>query len=265
MEKAIQAFAYIFGMSILRYFLLAGIPFILFYSILHKKIYNYKIQPKHARKKDMLREIFYSSQTTIVFTLIAFGILYTPLKKYTLVYETITDYSYWWLGTCVVASLIVHDTYFYWMHRLLHHPKIYKLAHIVHHKSVNPSPWTSYSFHLLEAVPEGLILLVLVFLFPMHRVTILLFTIIGFIINVYGHLGYEIAPKWLRKSLLFNILNTSVHHNLHHSHFRGNYGLYFRFWDRIMKTENPDYVKIYDQVQQKRFAPGKIKSVLSEA
>ena len=72
-------------------------------------------------------------------------------------------------------------------------------------------------------------------------------------VNVYGHLGYEIAPKWFRNSFLFEIINTSTHHNLHHHKFKGNYGLYFRIWDRIMKTEHPDYVKEYDKIQQRRF------------
>ena len=73
------------------------------------------------------------------------------------------------------------------------------------------------------------------------------------LINVYGHLGYEVAPKWFRHSFLFECINTSVHHNLHHSQFKGNYGLYFRFWDRMMKTENPKYVQMYDALQEKRF------------
>jgi lathosterol oxidase len=90
-------------------------------------------------------------------------------------------------------------------------------------------------------------------LIPIHPLTIILFTVIGFMINVYGHLGYEIAPRWLRGSFLFEVVNTSVHHNLHHSKFKGNYGLYFRVWDRLMGTEHPDYVKDYDRVQQNRF------------
>ncbi|RZK51397.1 MAG: fatty acid hydroxylase family protein, partial [Pedobacter sp.] len=88
---------------------------------------------------------------------------------------------------------------------------------------------------------------------PMHKLAIILFVLVGFIINVYGHLGYETAPKWLRKSFLFEIINTSVHHNLHHSKFNGNYGLYFRLWDRLCKTENPDYVQEYDRIQANRF------------
>lgn len=48
-------------------------------------------------------------------------------------------------------------------------------------------------------------------------------------------------------------MNTSTHHNIHHSKFNGNYGLYFRFWDKMMGTEHPDYVKKYDEIQKRRF------------
>ena len=138
------------------------------------------------------------------------------------------------------------------MHRLLHHKGLFKFTHVLHHQSTNPSPWASYSFHLFEAITEGAILLVLVFLLPVHPISLMLFTISSFLINVYGHLGYEIMPEWFRHTWMFEVFNTSVHHNLHHSKFKGNYGLYFRIWDRMMGTENPDYVKEYDRLQQQR-------------
>ncbi|RZJ76174.1 MAG: sterol desaturase family protein [Flavobacterium sp.] len=252
MEKMTEIFAYVFGMSAFRYFLIAGIPFALFYYVFKAKVEKYKIQQRAFRRKDAIREIMHSAQATFVFSIIAFVVLFTPITNYTLIYTDINDYPSWWIGVSLILSLIIHDTYFYWMHRLLHHKKIYKYTHAVHHKSVNPSPWASYSFHVLESLAEGLILFVLVFILPMHQITILLFTVIGFMINVYGHLGYEIAPKALRNSIVFEIINTSVHHNLHHSQFKGNYGLYFRFWDRMMKTENPNYVKHYDMLAEKR-------------
>jgi lathosterol oxidase len=252
MENIIGSFSYIFLVSLMRYFLIAGVPFILCYYAFKYKMEIYKIQNKVIKKKDIVREIVHSTQTTFIFTIIAWAILFSPLNQYTLVYKNIDDFPYWWIIISLVLSLIIHDTYFYWMHRLLHHKRIYKYTHVIHHKSTNPSPWTSYSFHILEAIAEGMILLVLAFILPLHQVTMLLFTIIGFIINVYGHLGYEIAPKKLRNSFIFKIINTSVYHNLHHSQFNGNYGLYFRFWDRIMKTENPDYVKHFDILIKKR-------------
>jgi len=253
MKEIIEIVIYIFGLNLIRYFTIAGIAFVLFYYVLVKRLEKSKIQKRILKKKDMIREILHSCQSAIIFTVITFIILFTPLKKYTLIYDNIDDFPYWWVGVSTLLSLVIHDTYFYWMHRLLHHKKVYKHTHVVHHKSVNPSPWASYSFHVLEAIPEGLVLLVLVLIMPMHIVSISIFTILGLIINVYGHLGYEIAPKAFRSTALFKILNTSLHHNMHHSRFNGNYGLYFRFWDRLMKTEIPDYEKQYDIIQEKRF------------
>ena len=59
--------------------------------------------------------------------------------------------------------------------------------------------------------------------------------------NVYGHLGFELYPVGFSKHPLGKWLNTSVAHNQHHHHFKGNYGLYFTFWDRIMGTLRIDY------------------------
>ncbi|RYD87010.1 MAG: sterol desaturase family protein [Sphingobacteriales bacterium] len=243
----------IFSVTAIRYFVIAGIPFLLFYVLLKGRFERSRIQQRAANAKDFLREILHSMQTTAVFTAIALALLFTPLRNYTLIYANVSDYPTLWIPVSLVISLVIHDTYFYWMHRLLHHPKLFKYTHLVHHKSVTPSPWASYSFHFIEAWTEGFVLVVLAFTLPMHPITIGLFTVVGFIINVYGHLGFEIAPKRLRKSPLFKIINTSTYHNLHHSKFKGNYSLYFRFWDRLMKTEHPDYEKEYDKVQQRRF------------
>jgi lathosterol oxidase len=250
MDPIVAATVKIFVTSALRYFALAGIPFLLFYLLMPSRFRRFKIQQRLASKKDFIREIWHSMQSTLVFTVITIAILFTPLRQYTLLYDHLTDFPLWYIGVSLVLCLIVHDTYFYWMHRLMHHKKLFKLTHVVHHESTNPSPWTSYSFHFAEAVVEGGVLLVLVCLMPLHPLTVLLFTISGFIINVYGHLGYEIMPRWFRHSWMFEVFNTSVHHNLHHKKFRGNYGLYFRVWDRTMGTEHPDYIKEYDLLQE---------------
>ncbi|WP_342648309.1 sterol desaturase family protein [Mucilaginibacter sp. CSA2-8R] len=250
-----------FSLSAIRYFVLAGIPFLLFYKLFNTWFNKNKIQNRRANVKDFVREIGHSLQTTLVFAIIGYLALHSPIKNYTRLYTNINEFPGWWIWVSLIISLIIHDTYFYWMHRLLHHKKLFKLAHLVHHQSTNPSPWASYSFHFLEAWTEGAVLFVIIFLIPVHPLTVILFTIIGFIINVYGHLGYEIAPKQLRNSVLFEVLNTSVHHNVHHSKFKGNYGLYFRVWDRLMGTEHPDYVKEYDRIQQQRFGKPSVQVV----
>lgn len=253
MEQLIKTLAAIFSITLIRYLVLAGIPFLLFYILLSASTAKYKIQQRTAARKDFFREVLYSSSSSLVFAVISAIILFTPLRSHTLLYTDIHAFPLWWAPVSLALSLVVHDTYFYWMHRLLHHRKLFRFTHKVHHQSTNPSPWTSYSFHVLEAVAEGGILLVLAFTLPMHTDVLILFTVVSLIINVYGHLGYEIMPRGLRHSFLFEVINTSVYHNLHHSKFKGNYSLYFRWWDKLMKTENPDYVKEYDRIQAQRF------------
>ncbi len=239
--------------NLLRYFIFAGIPFLIFYIVFPEQFSKNKIQAKLARQKDFIREILHSVQTNFIVAGVIMLFIFTPLREYTQLYTNLTDFPLWWVPMSILLALIIHDTYFYWMHRPVHHPKLYKTVHLLHHKSVNPSPWASFSFHFLEGISEALIAPIVLCLLPIHPIALALFGLTSFLINVYGHLGFEIAPKWFRHSFLFQILNTSVHHNLHHAKFKGNYGLYFRVWDRIMKTEHPDYVKEYDRIQEKRF------------
>lgn len=251
--ELVFGFLKIYGITILRYVVFAGVPFFLCYHFFKQSFKRSQIQQRLHNKKQYVNEIIHSLQSSVVIALVGMLFVYSPLNKYTLMYKNLHDYPLWWVPLNVLLALIVHDTYFYWMHRLLHHKKIFKYTHLVHHQSTNPSPWASYSFHILEAFTEALILPILLFTMPMHILSIFLFTLSSFIINVYGHLGFEITPKWFRNSVLFKVLNTSVYHNMHHHYFKGNYGLYFRFWDRLLKTEHPNYVKDYDALQQQRF------------
>lgn len=242
-----------FLINLLRYLLIAGITFFVFYKWFPAYFLKNKIQSKIAVTKDFIREIKHSAQTTVVIAVVSFLIFSTPLAKYTQVYFNFNEKPLWWIPVSILLMLAIHDTYFYWMHRAIHHPKLFKYIHLVHHKSNNPTPLASYSFHVSESILEGLIAPILLLALPLHPLSLLIFSSVAFLFNVYGHLGYEIMPRWFRKSFLFEIFNTSTHHNLHHSKFKGNYGLYFRFWDRIMKTEHPDYVIEYDKLQRRRF------------
>jgi lathosterol oxidase len=242
-----------FAINLARYLIMAGIPFLAFYVLFPEKVAKLKIQSRLARRGDFIREFLHSVKNMAIFVAVGLLILKTPLSEFTLYYRDIHAYPWWWIPVSVLLSLVIHDTYFYWLHRSIHHPRLFKTFHLLHHKSVNPSPLASYSFNFLEGVLEALVLVPILVLVPLHPLGLLIFTTLALGINVYGHLGYELAPRWLRRTFLFELLNTSVHHNLHHSRFKGNYGLYFRFWDRLMGTEHPLYVQEYDRVQARRF------------
>lgn len=253
MTEFIQKASFLLLTSSFRYILFAGIPFLIFYVLFKKHFQKNKIQTKPERVKSFLNEIKHSSIMLLITALIVGLVLFTPFRDFTQIYADIAMFPVWWIPLSVVLSLVIHDTYFYWMHRAMHTKFLYRYVHRVHHQSVNPSPFAAYSFDILEAIAENAILFVLVLVLPLHPIALISFGLLSFSINVYGHLGYEIVPSWFRNSFLYQILNTSVHHNLHHKEFHGSYGLYFRFWDRMMGTENPHYEKTFDEIQNRRF------------
>ena len=148
--------------------------------------------------------------------------------------------------------ILWHDTYFYWSHRALHHPKLMKF-HVIHHKSHNTTPFTSFSFHPVEAlVQTGF--LVLIFVIPIHIFALAAVMFWQMIFNVLGHLGFEIFPQKIHKNILGKHFNTVTHHNMHHRYINQNFGLYFNFWDRIMKTNHKEYEKQYEINVSKMFS-----------
>jgi sterol desaturase/sphingolipid hydroxylase (fatty acid hydroxylase superfamily) len=231
-----------------RYLVIAGVAFLVFYVWKRKRFLYRKIQNRFPKNADYLREIGYSALTSVIFGATAFICLGTPLRQYTQFYTDINQYSMGWFWLSIVIAILLNDTYFYWIHRMMHHPKLYRSMHLTHHLSVNPSPWAAFAFHPLEAVVEAGTIPLLLFAIPMHPLAFLAFVLFMTVFNVYGHLGYELYPQKLYKHPLGKWLNSSVYHNLHHEKFTGNYGLYFTFWDRICGTLRSDCESKVEQI-----------------
>ena len=159
------------------------------------------------------------------------------------------------LRSSLVFALVAHDTWFYWTHRAMHHPRLFALFHRTHHLSRTPTPWAAYAFSVPEAIVQGAFVpLFLVFL-PMHEIALLLFLLIQIGRNVMGHCGVEVHPAACGPGRWLGWNTTTTHHDLHHETGRYNYGLYFRWWDRMVGTEHPDYRHKFESVVAPR-APG---------
>jgi len=236
-----------------NYFVIAGIAFIIFYVLLKKKIFFKKIQLRFVRRKDYIREIVFSIVSIMIFTLPPVIMLkIDSIREHTTYYSDISTYGWFYFFAAFPIMLFVHDTYFYWLHRLIHHKALFSIIHLVHHKSTNPSPWAAYSFHPLEAILEAGVFVVFLFIMPINDLHLLVFFIFSLTYNVYGHLGYELYPKGFNKTWIGKWINTSVNHNMHHQYFKGNYGLYFTFWDRAMHTIRPEYDEKFEEVKSRK-------------
>ncbi|WP_338241954.1 sterol desaturase family protein [Aurantiacibacter hainanensis] len=156
---------------------------------------------------------------------------------WTLIYTDFAAWPLWYLPLSLFLYLFAHDTWFYWTHRLLHRPKWFRLAHAVHHASRPPTAWAAMSFHPIEALTGAVVIPVLVFLIPVHIAVLGLVLAIMTVMGVTNHMGWEMFPRWLVHSRVGNWLITASHHQRHHDEYRCNYGLYFRFWDRLCNTD----------------------------
>jgi lathosterol oxidase len=233
-----------------RYALVSSLLYSVFYLWKRKAWLNRKIQSKFPQNRDYRREIGYSAITSIVFALVSWLSLGTSFRQYTQFYTDIHQHSILYLVLSIPLTLLIHDTYFYWIHRLLHVPWWYKKFHRLHHTSINPSPWAAYAFHPVEAVLEAGIVPLLLLIMPMHPISFFSFITLMLWFNVYGHLGYEVFPRAVYTHPIGRWLNSGVYHNQHHERFQGNYSLYFVFWDRWMGTLRSDSAEKIEQVHR---------------
>jgi sterol desaturase/sphingolipid hydroxylase (fatty acid hydroxylase superfamily) len=232
----------------LRYLLFAGAAWLLGYVFFKGRWFHRKIISKFPAKSDVRREFWYSAQSLMIFGVMGGAVAVASKSGWTQLYWRISDRGWGWFWASIGCAILLHDTYFYWTHRAMHHPRLFRFFHKVHHLSLNPSPWASYAFSPAEAVVQAGIFPLAVTIMPMHPLAFMVFMMWQITYNVLGHTGYEFHPTWIMRSFLRRILNTPTNHIMHHEKFRGNYGLYFNIWDRLMGTNHPEYESRFVEV-----------------
>ena len=238
--------------DLVRYFVFAGLPFLVFYVIFRSKLVRFKIQQKFPENKHMVREIGYSLVSMLIFNVVAVTVFILAKNGYTKIYTNIHAHSMWYFWFSVVVFIVAHDTYFYWSHRLMHMKAIYPYVHLIHHRSVNPTPWATFSFHPTEAVMQVMILPIMVVAIPLHPLAILAWSMYQLMLNIGGHTGYEFFRSGFTRRIHTLWSNTATHHTMHHKHVNCNYGLYFNIWDRIMGTNHERYHEEFEATVARR-------------
>jgi len=143
---------------------------------------------------------------------------------------TITSNPVWfvlWLILIPVWSAF----HFYWVHRLLHVPFLYKRVHALHHRNVSIGPWSGLSMHPVEHFIYLTTLCIhwLVASHPIHLIFHVIYQGPG---AAMTHAGYE---NLLLKDKRRLALGT-FYHQLHHRYYECNYGNQEMPWDRWFGT-----------------------------
>merc|ERR1712039_1105055 len=151
----------------------------------------------------------------------------------------------------IAVAYLCYDAMFYWTHRLLHHPKLYKHCHKVHHEYHTPIALGCAHHHIIE----GLVQLFNWFI-PigfagwlnkghggLHESTLFYYNCFRWLETVDAHSGYELpfSPFHIAPFCL-----GARGHDFHHREFNGNYGATI-FWDRLCGTDRDFWKELLEK------------------
>jgi sterol desaturase/sphingolipid hydroxylase (fatty acid hydroxylase superfamily) len=221
----------------LRYVLISGLFYWLLWQRPPEKVRAIKLMRGQPQPGVVRREIGWSLLSSFIYAASAAVVIEIWKLGGTAVYLDAQALPLWWIPVSVFVYLFLQDTYFYWTHRAMHHPKLFRAMHRVHHESRPPTPWAAFSFHPWEAMIGAVFPPLLALFIPIHIGAVMFILLLMTIAAVFNHSGWEIFPKWWLRAAPGRHLITAAHHDLHHKNPRVNFGLYFRFWDKRMGTD----------------------------
>ncbi|MVW71353.1 sterol desaturase family protein [Bordetella sp. 15P40C-2] len=131
----------------------------------------------------------------------------------------------------ILFLLVWNDVHFWINHRLLH-TRWLRRFHLPHHRSVVTTPFSTYSFHPIEALMLGNVILLPMVLHEFSFWSLFAVPLFSLFFNCVGHANYDFFPRvsyahWFA---------ASRRHHLHHACYHGNYGFQFTFMDRLFRT-----------------------------
>ncbi len=221
-----------------RYFLVAGLFYYLLWMRPAEKVQATRLASQAPQRGVIVHEIKMSLVSSAIYALPGAIVLEAYKAGGTAIYTDINGLMGWlYLPISAGFYLFLHDTYFYWTHRAMHHPKLFHATHLTHHRSRQPTPWAAFSFHPYEAALSAWLLPLATFFVPIHAGLVMALLIFMTVCSVINHAGWEIFPKSWLKGPLGDFFITASHHNVHHRDYEANFALYFRFWDQLMGTD----------------------------
>lgn len=237
----------IFASDLLRYLLAAGSVWLLVHVAFKRPLAGRRILDGQHRAGQISREITYSIGTVVIFASVGVVLFLGIRTGRVPVYEDVALNGWaWWIASLLLI-VAAHDAYFYWTHRLLHHPRLFAWVHARHHASRHPTPWAAYAFHPAEALLEAAFFPLYLLWVPTHEAVLGIFLLHMVLRNAVGHCGHELFAWSLTPRGALGWITPVTHHHFHHARNQGNYGLYFTWWDRWCDTEDKNYLAYGDE------------------
>jgi len=205
------------------------------------------------------RKFLWRSQVrdNMFWTLVSGGFFWTA-------YESLTHWAYAsglvgrpdWASNPVYVFLmatlgvVLWSTAHFWAnHRLLHWRPLYRIAHELHHRNVNPGPWSGISMHPIEHLIYFSIFL-LWWVVPVHPIVILMCGMYQGPGPAPSHSGFErvhLVGRW-------SVPAGDLFHQLHHRYFEVNYGNTQAPIDKVTGTWHDGTSEAHERLKGRRRA-----------
>ena len=160
------------------------------------------------------------------------------------------DNPVWFIFLFLLTPIWI-SFHFYWIHRLLHWPPLYKLAHALHHRNINVGPWSGLSMHPLEHLLFFSSILIH-FLVPAHPLHILFHMQHQSLTAATSHTGFENLLVKDSKTLALG----TFHHQLHHRYFEVNYGNLQMPWDKWFGSFHDGTAEAHERMKHRQTQKG---------
>jgi Delta7-sterol 5-desaturase len=181
--------------------------------------------PKYLRNQVRL-EIRQSTSAFHGMALLTMPFFLAEVRGYSKIYDATEDGPGVWYNYIQFPLFICFtDFLIYWIHRGLHHPRIYKHLHKAHHKWIMPTPYASHAFHPVDGWSQSLPYHLFPFVFPLQKFAYIALFIF---INVWTVMIHD--GEYVSQSL---VINGAACHTMHHLYFNYNYGQFTTLWDRL--------------------------------
>jgi lathosterol oxidase len=187
-----------------------------------------KVDNHYLYKGQIRKEIWQSMRSILIFGLQ--GIIIQQGIRYG--WFHISYELNWWAIVQVIILFFWNELHFYLCHALLHRPYMIRNFHWVHHHSKEPTMFSTFSFHWVEAFILGTVIIFPLLVYPFQALAILSLPVMSLVINLLGHCNYDFFSKYKPEHLL----KFSYRHSMHHKKGKGNLGFLLPWLDSLFKT-----------------------------
>lgn len=221
-------FFILLGLFLILY-LITGIIFQVLSNVLVKKKYASRVSLLPRFENQIWYEIKHGLIATVLFA--GYGVLIVCLFRNDVIQINQSN------GIFILIDLVIlavwNEIHFYLIHRLMH-TKLFLPLHAVHHKSVVVTPFSAYSFHPVESLLNGSVMVIPMFFYDFEFAALLLLPVYSIILNMAGHSNVKMNVFTKLKTAL----RMSTRHNAHHTKFNLNFGFASPIMDFLFTRKN---------------------------